>query len=94
MLEPQALVDIQEAIEYYDEQQVGLGKRFETALNKHFSLLESKPYFQNRYDDVHCFPIRKFPFMVHFTINETQKMVVIRAVFHTSISPSNWKSRK
>jgi len=33
IIDTRAISDIQEAIDYYDEQQAGLGKRFEAELN-------------------------------------------------------------
>jgi hypothetical protein len=94
LIDPRALWDVQQAIEYYDKQQTGLGKRFENALNKQLLTLERNPFFSIRYDDVRCFPIKKYPFMVHFTINDENSVVVIRAVFHTSLNPNKWKGRK
>lgn len=34
VIDRRAILDIQEAIDYYDEQQAELGKRFEAALNR------------------------------------------------------------
>lgn len=93
IIDPDAIHDIQGIINYYDEQQTGLGEKFESVLNKHLLTLHKNPFFQIRYDDVHCLPLKKFPFMVHFTIHEADKLVIIRAVFHTSINPENWKKR-
>jgi hypothetical protein len=89
-----AIRDIQEAIDYYDEQSNGLGKRFESELNNYLSILEKNPLLRIRYDTVRCLPLEKFPFMVHFTVNENQQVVTIRAVFHTSLNPLKWDNRK
>jgi hypothetical protein len=43
VIDPKAIQDIQQAIDYYDEQQTGLGKRFESALNKRLITLEKNP---------------------------------------------------
>ena len=94
VIDPNAIQDIQQAIDYYDEQQTGLGKRFESALNKRLITLEKNPFFTIRYDQVRCLPMKKFPFMVHFTIDEKQSIVTIRAVFHTSLDPQKWDKRK
>lgn len=94
VIDPKAIEDIQQAIDYYDEQQVGLGERFEATLNKHLLSLRKNPFFSLRYDQVRCLPLKKFPYMLHFTVDEENSLVTIRAVFHTSINPQNWEKRK
>jgi toxin ParE1/3/4 len=91
LLEPDAILDIQEAIDYYDQQQAGLGKKFETVLNKHFATLQQNPFFQIRYDRVHCLPLKNYPYMIHFTIGENEEIIIVRAVLHTALSPKKWK---
>lgn len=93
VIEPVALQDIQQGIDYYDDQQIGLGEKFEVAVNKHLVSIEKNPFFQVRYDDVHCLPVKKYPYMIHFTINEADKTVTVRAVFHTSLDPEKWTER-
>jgi hypothetical protein len=93
-IDSNAILDIQKAIDYYDEQQLGLGKKFEDALDKHFSTLSKNPFYQKRYDNLHCLPVKKFPFMIHFSIDEKNTLVRIYAVFHTSLNPDeNWTKR-
>lgn len=92
-IEPEARLDIQEAITWYNKQQKGLGKKFHTAVTSHIDSLAKNPHFEIRYDNVHCLPLKKYPFMIHFTINEPKNLVTVRAVFHTSLNPNNWKIR-
>ena len=94
VIPPMALQDVQEAIDYYDEQRAGLGEKFENELNEFLLVLESNPYFENRYDKVRCLPLKKFPFMVHYSVIEEEKLIVVHAVFHTSLNPENWKRPK
>ncbi|MGB0430577.1 MAG: hypothetical protein ACPGLV_08900 [Bacteroidia bacterium] len=93
-VEPEVISDIQDAVTYYERCQKGLGVRFESVVNEHISLLRDNPFYQIRYDQVHCLPIRKFPFMFHYTVDELKKQVIIRAVFHTSLDPKKWEKRK
>lgn len=93
-LDPLAILDIQKAIDYYDEQQPGLGKKFENAIDKHFSALSKNPFYQIRYDQVRCLPVKKFPFMIHFVVDNRSSTVRVAAVFHTSLDPKeNWNKR-
>lgn len=93
VIDLRAIRDVQQAIDYYDEQQAGLGQRFEAVLNIHLLTLEKNPFFRIRYDNVHCLPVEKFPYIVHFTVDEDQKVVTVRAVFHTALDPKKWKGR-
>jgi len=88
---PPAREDIQESIRWYNQRQAGLGRRFHAELKEFLELLSKNPMFENRYDEVRCVPMRKFPYMVHFTVEEDDRVVVIHGVFHTSLHPSSWR---
>lgn len=88
---PTAINDLQKAIDYYDEQQIGLSEKLESEINQLFSTIEKNPFFQVRYKKVHCLPLKKFPFMIHFTVDEKTFTIYIRAILHTSLNPDeNW----
>ena len=88
-LDKRAIADIQYAIDYYNEQSLGLGEKFEKYLDKYLVSLSRNPFFQVRYDEIHCLPLKKYPFMVHFSIKGQE--VLIHAVLHTRLDPSkNW----
>jgi predicted ester cyclase len=93
-IEPEAHQDIQEAIDWYNQQQQGLGRGFHTEVKSSFKKLKIHPFFQVRYDNVHCFPLKKFPYMIHYTVDEGNKQIIIRAVFNTSRKPEIWKRSK
>ena len=67
---PSAIRDIQEIIDYYDSLQQGLSLKFDNELNDYFLTLQKNPFFQVRYANVRCLPLKKFPVMIHFTIEE------------------------
>ena len=89
----QARIDTLEGIEWYNKQAAGLGKRFYQAVQKHYKTLRQNPYFQIRYDDVRCLPLVKFPYMVHFIVEEDRKRVVVLGVICTHRDPKIWKER-
>src|ERR1035437_2592215 len=91
MLENRALADIDEAVEYYNSRQKGLGTKFLNDLNNCFTAIKKTPFFQIRYDDVRCVPLKKFPFLIHFSIFNEKKIIKVFAVIHTSLNPkTNW----
>lgn len=89
-IEPDARLDIQEAINWYNLKQPGLGKKLYLAIISRIEGLAKNHHFEIRYDNVRCLPIDKFPCMIQFTIDELKSLVVIRAVFHTSLHPEKW----
>lgn len=59
---PKVYNDIQESIDWYNEQQPGLGRKFYSVLKKQLRKLEkSALQFSIRYDEVRCMPLKKFP---------------------------------
>ncbi|WP_224994965.1 hypothetical protein [Cesiribacter sp. SM1] len=93
-IEADALQDIQQGIDYYNELQPGLGRKFLADVKASFKSLKLNPFFQVRYDEVRCLPLKKDPFMIHFTIDQANQLVVVRAVFNTYLDPDNWTKRK
>ena len=93
-VEPEAMDDIQQGIDWYNKKQAGLGRKFLKEVKACFKSLKISPFFQIRYDDVRCLPLKKYSFMVHFTVHEADKLVIVRAVFNTYLDPGNWKNRK
>ncbi len=91
-IDEEALTDIQEVTDWYNEQLQGLGSRFlkQTKLQINSLKMDAEIY-TNRYADVRCMLIKKFPFMVHYTIDNLT--VKIFAVLHTSRNPKIWEGR-
>ena len=83
VIEKRALKDAQKAIDYYDEQRIGLGGKFNTALDNHISTIANNPFYQLRYKDYRALPIKKFPYLILFYIQEESNTVFITAVFQT-----------
>jgi len=86
---PEALTDIQNASDWYNEQSYGLGTRFQKQVIKQVDKLnDTAELYKVRYGEVRCIVIKKFPFMVHFLIEDEN--VLILAILHTSRNPKIW----
>ncbi|MFZ4672532.1 MAG: type II toxin-antitoxin system RelE/ParE family toxin [Flavobacterium sp.] len=68
VIEPRAIFDIQEAVDYYDFKQIGLGEYFFQVLEDHIEVVRNNPFFQIRYKDYYGLPIKKFPFIIFYFI--------------------------
>ena len=92
---PLAKQDISEAANWYNSKQKGLGKRFTQEVRSKVLLISQNPKISAvRYDDVPAAVLDVFPFMIHYTVDDQNKTVIISAVFHTSLNPDRWKERK
>ncbi|MFY9309834.1 MAG: type II toxin-antitoxin system RelE/ParE family toxin [Bacteroidia bacterium] len=89
-IEPLAKRDIQNEINYYNSRQKDLGKKFHAELKDYLKALEQTPFYGIRYDSVHCLPLKKFPVMIHYTLDELNKIIVVRAVINTSKNPDTY----
>jgi len=86
--------DIREAARWYNKQQNGLGKKFSAEVREKVHCIRQNPKASNiRYDGVRTAVLNVFPFMVHYTIDERNKTIIIAAVLHTSRNPELWKNR-
>lgn len=91
-IDEEALIDIQQGTDWYNQQLDGLGQRFQKQVKSQIlSLKRNHSSYSIRYKDVRCMPIKKFPFMVHFSVDESQRIVEVFAVIHTRRNPSIWK---
>jgi hypothetical protein len=71
-----------------------LGLEFYNVIFDSYKILKINPFYRIRYENVRCFPIKTFLFMIHFTVEEKEKLIIIRAVFGTSQNPNIWYKRK
>jgi toxin ParE1/3/4 len=81
---PEAYLDIQQGIDWYNQQGENLGYKFYEEVETALKLVQRNPYFQVRYGCVRCIHLKKFPYMVHFTIDESDQTISIQSILHTS----------
>ncbi len=80
--------EIQNAYNWYEDQQEGLGDRFLLTLNEKLDLILSHPFsFPQKRDNFRESYLGVFPFLIIYTIKD--KTIFIHAVFHTSRNPGN-----
>ncbi len=91
---PLAKEDIQDASLWYNGKQKGLGKIFTKEVRKKVHFITQNPNSCNiRYDNIRTAVLDVFPFMLHYTVDENNKTVLISAVLHTSRNPDIWRTR-
>jgi len=93
-IEAEALADIQNITDWYNEAQAGLGKRFQKTVINQINSLENNPQiYAIRYKEIRCMIVEKFPYMVHFYINEGNHTAEIMAVISTYQNPKIWEEK-
>src|SRR5690606_1209920 len=91
----EASLDIKEIIEWYNEEKPGLGKRFYGSLKSRLNYIRKYPFHcQVGYRDVRNLLVDKFPYQVHYRIEEPDKSIIVFAVTHTSRDPRVWKNER
>ena len=88
----QAKQDLDEAVEWYERQRVGLGRRFQNRVEEVLERISRSPETHGRvYRDVRCANVRRFPYGVYYRV-EPDSLVVV-AVFHARRDPRAWQRR-
>ncbi len=87
-----AEADIQDAYNYYETCQKGLGQDFilciESALEKITKNPDHYPVVHRR---IHRILVKRFPFGIFFILKENT--LIVLAVLHASRNPRRWKAR-
>ena len=88
-LAPGAIEDIKEAIEWYESRlSAGLSSRFIKQLDESLIRLAMIPEKGSvRYDNIRCTLVKKFPYMIHYEINNDTKCIIVYRIFCTFRKP-------
>ena len=90
-IHPSARHDIIEAIEWYNERQPDLGFRFYHATQTTLQQIKEKPeVFAIRYKTIRTAIVRKFPYMIHFMVDQQTESITVLAVLCTYRNPDSW----
>lgn len=91
---PLAKQDIKEAAKWYNERQPGIGKRFTQHVRQKVKFIRQNPKaVAIRYENTRTAVLDVFPYMIHFTTDNKNKLVIISAVLSTHRDPHMWKER-
>jgi len=91
---PLAKEDIREAAHWYNDKKRGLGLRFTAQVREQIIFIRKHPgIFAIRYRQIRTAVLNKFPYMIHYQVNEDEKKTVIHAVIHISRNPDFWEKR-
>ncbi len=85
---PTATEDIAAGVEHYNAIATDLGYRFADLVSEYLVRIAELPTASAvRYKNVRCKPMKRFPFLIMFTIDEDADAVNILRVFNTYQEP-------
>lgn len=89
---PAAKLDISDAANWYNSKQHDLGKQFVQEIRSKTLLIRHNPkIYPVRYENIRTTVLDVFPFMIHYSIDDSNKTILIVGVFHTSLNPDRWR---
>lgn len=71
-----------------------LGEKFLLDYENQLNTLYNFPFFEEKYNIVRVLPLKKFPYLIHFTVNESEKTVSIQAVTNNHQDPNTIKLKQ
>jgi toxin ParE1/3/4 len=88
--EKEALNDIQEITDWYNEKVKGLGSKFQKQVLAQIKLLTTDAkLYKIRAENFRFLIVKKFPFLVYYELIEKKKLVIV----YGSRNPETWKMR-
>ena len=81
-------LEVDEIAEYYESLSDGLGTKFFNEYQKYVDTLNTFPFFEEKYNIVRTLPLKKFPYTIHFTVDEINKIVAVHAVISNYQDPN------
>jgi toxin ParE1/3/4 len=89
---PEALLEFEEAVEFYNERGRDLGRRFAREVRVTIGKIETTPERWRMIEsDVRRCLVRVFPYAVLYTVE--RDFILILAVMHTRRQPGYWRRR-
>ncbi len=90
---PAAAKDLEEAAEWYEAKQRGLGEEFLEAVRvASNAIVENPEQFPVLYRNTRRALVRSFPYGIYFRVVSNRALVV--ACMHARRRPTRWRSRK
>lgn len=87
--DPRVKLDLQEAIDFLKSRRKGLDTKFLADYKSRLKTLKTNPFFEIRYDEIRCLPLEVFKYMIHFSVDEVNNIVLINAVISTYLDPDD-----
>lgn len=86
--------ELNDSLDYYEGISSLVRVTFQKQLSLCFDALRINPYYQIRYKNVRAIPLKKFPYVLFFYINEESKQVFLLSCFQAQQSTRRYPNLK
>jgi plasmid stabilization system protein ParE len=80
--------EIREAVDWYEEKQLGLGKKFQEKVIGKIRTVSNAPLHYPLKGRIREAIVNDYPFLLLYRIDESNRRIVIMSVFHMSKHPN------
>jgi toxin ParE1/3/4 len=87
IVSPRAQKEVEQAIDSYISNYDDIPNNFIKQLQKVYDILKINPFFRIRYKNVRSLKIKKYPYSIYFSINESRNTVSVLSCFHNKRDP-------
>ena len=87
--DPRVKLDLQDAMYFLESRRKGLNIKFLADYKSRLKTLKTNPFFEVRYDDIRCLPLEIFKYMIYFSVDEVNNIVLVNAVISTYLNPED-----
>lgn len=82
--------DLDEAFEYYADISPKLAERFIKIVNVALNDLKKNPHYQIRYDNFRMKIVKKFPYVIHYILDENRQIVFVYGIRNSYQDPDKY----
>ncbi|RYM35417.1 type II toxin-antitoxin system RelE/ParE family toxin [Brumimicrobium glaciale] len=86
----EASIDLDEGFEYYSDINPELGERFINLVYSALKDLEKNPFYQIRYHNFRMKVVRKFPYVIHYILDEKRQIVFVYGIRNSFQDPDKY----
>jgi len=87
----EAKVDLESSFLYYQEKaSKKVADNFIKDFRKSIKIISDNPYFKIWFEEFRAKPLAKYPFLIFFSVDKKENIILIARIFHTSQSPEKY----
>lgn len=88
IISDEAKLDLENSYLYYREKaNKKVADNFIKDFRKSIKIISDNPYFKIWFEDFKAKPLSKYPFLIFFSVDKKENIILIARVFHTSQNP-------